>query len=95
MYEVGKFVGGSIGAIARNGRKGSGVTVWLQTDVGEVDGDTGGGVDVWGCCGVGGRGGAAVERTRGQTKEARRVVGVGEWRGSGERDIHGNGNRNM
>jgi len=78
MYNGGKFVDGDVSASIRNGVKSSGVTVWLQIGVGEVDGDTRGRVKVWWWCGVGGRGGATVERTRGQTKEARREVGVGE-----------------
>ena len=97
MDNDGKFVDGDVSAGVRNGVKGSRVTVWLQIGVGEVDGDTRGRVNVWWWCGVGGRGGATVDRTRGQTEERRGEVGVGEWRGSGERLIHGkgNGSRNM
>jgi hypothetical protein len=72
MYNGGKFVDGNVSASVRNGGKGGGVTVGLYIGVGEVDGDTRGRVNVWGWCGVGGRGGAAVERTRGQTKVALR-----------------------
>lgn len=89
MYHGGKFVDGDVSPSVRNGLESSGVTVGLQTDVGEVDRDTRGRVNVRGWCGVGGRGGAAVERTRGQTKEVGRVW---ERRASGEIDGYGNGN---
>jgi len=91
MYDDGEFVDGDVGARVRNGRKSGSVAVWLKTDGGVVEGDTGRRMDVWGRSWGGGRGGATVERTRSQTKETRRDVVVGLGLGSGCGEIQGDG----
>ena len=93
-YDNGKFVDGDIGARVGDGRKSVSVTVWLKTDGGVVEGDTGGGGNVWRRIWRVGRGGAIVERTRGQTKETHMDVGVGLGLGGGCREINGDGDGN-
>jgi hypothetical protein len=86
------FIDGDVSARVGNGRKSGSVTIWLNTDGRIVEGDAGGRGNVWGRNWSGGRGGATVERTRGQTKATRRDVEVGQGLGRGCREIQGTGN---
>jgi hypothetical protein len=87
----GKFVDGDVSAGVGNSRKNGSVTIRLNTDCGIVEGDTGGGGNVWGRSWGGWRDGATGERTRGQTKETRGDIGMGMGLGRGCREIQGNG----